>query len=382
MPHVHGVNDDGAGYGVEGENPTGPGVIGLSTGSKASGFIAGTTDAAHFTAHAGVFGESDNLGVYGSTTGGNGGTGVYGNGGNGGFALRGDSTGCKGFIAGTTDAALFLAHAGVYGESDNFGVAGYSTAVGATGVFANVTSGDNNSAAVRGFNTNGSSGFIAGTTDTANFTLHAGVFGESDKIGVYGVTTQADGPGTGVYGNGGNGGFGVRGESTGGTAVQGKSFGAGGLAGRFEGDVEVTGDIRLSNQDCAEDFDVSGSEEIQPGTVMVIANDGSLHMSQRAYDKRVAGVISGAGNLKPGIILGKQESKEIRMPLALLGKAYCKVDASCTPIEVGDLLTTSPVSGHAMKAVDPLRAFGAVIGKALRPLNAGQGLIPILIALQ
>ena len=47
-----------------------------------------------------------------------------------------------------------------------------------------------------------------------------------------------------------------------------------------------------------------------------------------------------------------------------------------------DLLTTSASPGHAMKASEPLRAFGAVIGKALRPLAEGQGLIPILIALQ
>jgi hypothetical protein len=52
------------------------------------------------------------------------------------------------------------------------------------------------------------------------------------------------------------------------------------------------------------------------------------------------------------------------------------------PIEVGDLLTTSPTPGHAMKATDPVRAFGAVIGKALRALGDGQGLIPILVALQ
>ena len=51
-------------------------------------------------------------------------------------------------------------------------------------------------------------------------------------------------------------------------------------------------------------------------------------------------------------------------------------------IEIGDLLTTSPTPGHAMKADDPLKAFGTVIGKALRPLAAGQGLLPILIALQ
>ena len=58
------------------------------------------------------------------------------------------------------------------------------------------------------------------------------------------------------------------------------------------------------------------------------------------------------------------------------------MDASCTPIEEGDLLTTSPTPGYAMKALDPLKAFGTVIGKALRPLEKGQGLIPILIALQ
>jgi hypothetical protein len=46
------------------------------------------------------------------------------------------------------------------------------------------------------------------------------------------------------------------------------------------------------------------------------------------------------------------------------------------------MLTTSPTEGHAMKACDPARAFGAVIGKALRPLATGIGLIPILIALQ
>ena len=35
-----------------------------------------------------------------------------------------------------------------------------------------------------------------------------------------------------------------------------------------------------------------------------------------------------------------------------------------------------------MKASDSAKAPGAVIGKALRPLIDGQGLIPILIALQ
>jgi hypothetical protein len=144
----------------------------------------------------------------------------------------------------------------------------------------------------------------------------------------------------------------------------------------------ATGDIILQNADCAEDFDVSESEEIEPGTVMVLDQEGRLERSTGAYDKKVAGVISGAGEYKPGIVLDKKESQKHRLPVALMGKAYCKVDAQYSSIEVGDLLTTSPTPGHAMKAKDTLKAFGAVIGKALRPLEAGTGLIPILIALQ
>jgi hypothetical protein len=61
---------------------------------------------------------------------------------------------------------------------------------------------------------------------------------------------------------------------------------------------------------------------------------------------------------------------------------YCKVDAQYGSVEVGDMLTTSPTPGHAMRALDPLKAFGCVIGKALRPLESGQDLIPILVTLQ
>jgi hypothetical protein len=43
------------------------------------------------------------------------------------------------------------------------------------------------------------------------------------------------------------------------------------IAGRFEGDVEVTGDVRLLGADCAEDFDVVDVTAAEPGTVMVLA---------------------------------------------------------------------------------------------------------------
>lgn len=144
----------------------------------------------------------------------------------------------------------------------------------------------------------------------------------------------------------------------------------------------MTGEFGMHNADCAEDFDVSGAVKMEPGTVMVLGNEGALCASQQAYDKRAVGVISGAGNYKPAIVLDKQQTSGNRQPIALMGKVFCKVDAQFGAIEVGDLLTTSATPGHAMKTCDPIRAFGAVIGKALRPLKEGQGLIPILIALQ
>jgi hypothetical protein len=151
---------------------------------------------------------------------------------------------------------------------------------------------------------------------------------------------------------------------------------------RGDGNVEVAGDIRLLNADCAEDFDVSRTEEVDPGPVVVIDQEGAMQQARRAYDKRVAGVISGAGEYRSGIILDNRDGQADRMPVALMGKVCCKVDAQYSPIEVGDLLTTSPTPGHGMKANDPLRASGAVFGKALRPLEAGTGVIPALVALQ
>jgi len=70
-----------------------------------------------------------------------------------------------------------------------------------------------------------------------------------------------------------------------------------------------------------------------------------------------------------------------RLPLAVLGKVCCWVDATDVAVRVGDLLTTAPRPGHAMRAADSQRAFGAVLGKALQPLASGLGLIPILVVL-
>lgn len=241
---------------------------------------------------------------------------------------------------------------------------------------------------------------VAGICDTSNgngvygrSALSDGVVGTTTGPGKAGVAGICDvGAGNGIYGHSAEG-NGVAGHSLSAehAAVAGTNdnpagvgiYGKGGrLAGFFDGDVEVTGDIRLHNADCAEQFDIAENCGVEAGTVMVLTDDGALRQSVLPYDRRVAGVISGAGTFEPGIVLDSGDSNSARQPVALLGKTFCKVDASFGAIEVGDLLTTSGTPGHAMKASDPSRAFGSVIGKALRSIENGQGLIPILIALQ
>ena len=149
---------------------------------------------------------------------------------------------------------------------------------------------------------------------------------------------------------------------------------------RIQGDA---GDIELAGGDCAELFAVDAPGELEPGTVMVIAEDG-LRPSSRPYDKRVAGVLSGVGSARPGILLGRGRHTATRSkvsPLALAGKVFCKLDAGPAMIEVGDLLTTSHTPGHAMKASNPGDCFGAILGKALRPLASGTAVLPVLVAL-
>jgi hypothetical protein len=265
---------------------------------------------------------------------------------------------------------------------------------------------------------NGRRGQVAIFDENANFTLNLGGIEGAARIGLGGngsigaidvfdaATRQTisiggpQGPGRiRLGGSGSRGQIAIFDENSDFTINLGGTEGAGriGLGGNgsqgvidvFDADTQhtiridgQTGDVQLLGADCAEDFDVEGGEALEAGTVMVIGEEDTLHRCVEAYDKKVAGVLSGAGGCKPGIVLGKQPSQDKRLPLALTGKVYCKVDAQYAPIGVGDLLTTSPTSGHAMKAEDPLKAFGAVIGKALRPLTEGQGLIPVLIALQ
>ena len=142
------------------------------------------------------------------------------------------------------------------------------------------------------------------------------------------------------------------------------------------------GDIILHNADFAEDFDTLPNIDLEPGTVMTLNQNGAAIESTTVYDTKVIGVIAGAGQYRPGIIMDKQPELKNRKPISMLGKVECKADASNGPIQIGDLLTSSAIPGHAMRVNDPSKAIGAIIGKAMSNLNEGTGMVKMLICLQ
>jgi hypothetical protein len=145
--------------------------------------------------------------------------------------------------------------------------------------------------------------------------------------------------------------------------------------------LQITG-----GSDLSEKFDIEPANGVpEPGMVVCIdpENPTRLALSQAAYDRAVAGVISGAGGVRPGMLMSQPGSvADGRHPVALTGRVYCWVDASYGAIRPGDLLTTSATPGHAMKVTEHERANGAILGKAMTTLEQGTGLVLVLVSLQ
>jgi hypothetical protein len=145
------------------------------------------------------------------------------------------------------------------------------------------------------------------------------------------------------------------------------------------GVLQITG-----GSDLAEPFRVGDEAAAEPGTVMVIDEEhpGELKISANAYDRKVAGIVSGAGGTNPGLMMQQDAILAGKTPVALVGRVYCKAEAMSSPIEPGDLLTTSDISGHAMKARDEQASRGAILGKAMSSLKKDRGLVLVLVNLQ
>lgn len=148
------------------------------------------------------------------------------------------------------------------------------------------------------------------------------------------------------------------------------------------GNINVSGNINAKYQDVAEW--VPASTRIEPGTVVVIdpTRANEVIPSNTAYDTSAAGVIS----MKPGISLG--EASPSKVQVATSGRVRVKADATKRPIRIGDLLVTSDKPGMAMKSepIDlngiKIHRPGTLIGKALEPLDKGEGEILVLLSMQ
>jgi hypothetical protein len=416
---VYGLS--GTSDGVQGNSESGIGVHGLASGTSAG--VVGYNDAPTANPGPGMWAESVNgeglhavshtnwaavnaqnsapttnpgPGVWAESANGEGlhavshnanFAGVYATNTNGGYGVYGARSGTG------SCAAVY----GVNNSDANAGVAGFNEAPAANpgpGMWAESANGEGLHAVSHNANFAGVYGYNAGPQTAAA----PGVYGESKNgQGVSGVS-HTDWAAVNGYNDSsaaGNTGPGMWAESVNGEGLHALSHNGTGihavgasLAAQLDGAVQVNGtltvsvDIILSGADFAEDFTIAAIENVEPGTVMVLGENGTLRPSEMSYDRKVAGVISGGGDYRPGLILDRQHSADRRLPLAMVGKVWCKADAQYGAIAVGDLLTSSPTLGHAMKAVDPTKAFGAVIGKALASLQSGRGLVPILVALQ
>jgi hypothetical protein len=159
-------------------------------------------------------------------------------------------------------------------------------------------------------------------------------------------------------------------------------------------DADVSGEGRITTQvlqitggsDLSEQFDIKAMHaELKAGMIVSIDPDqpGQLVTSTRAYDKTVAGIVSGAGGVKTGMLMGQRgTAADGKHPVALTGRVYCWVDADQGAIRPGDLITTSDLPGYGMKVQDHQKAQGATIGKAMTKLENGRGLVLVLVSLQ
>ncbi|MDQ2730919.1 MAG: hypothetical protein M3Y56_04610 [Armatimonadota bacterium] len=159
-------------------------------------------------------------------------------------------------------------------------------------------------------------------------------------------------------------------------------------------DASISGTVTANSlqltggSDLAEPYKIAASGEAQPLPGMVVSIDpaqiGQMRVCTHAYDAAVGGIISGAGGVQPGITLRQKGTvADGTLPIACTGRVWCWCDAGAGgAISPGDLLTTSATPGHAMRVGDYAKAKGAILGKAMSPLQSGKGLVLVLVTLE
>ena len=334
-----------------------------------------------------------------------------------GIAVRGDSTATTGStlgLYGTSSSTSGTAVRGDASATSGFTVGLHATNASTDGmaVEGDATASTGSTVAVYGSNASTSGVAIKGTSSATTGNT-VGVYGTdaSDAgIGLRGDVTSSTGFTVGVYGKAdSSSGTGVLGTSSGssGIGIKGTVSNAGAIAAVFDnsaggnilvGSVNGTNKFRVNGSgdvyantyniggaDFAESVDVLGkSADYEPGDVVVIDTTGHRRvvLSSQPYSMGVAGIYS----TKPGVLASPHPMDDPRLaaeiPLALVGIVPCKVSAENGPIQPGDLLVTSSTRGYVMKGTDRARMLGAIVGKALQPLESGTGVIEVLVTLQ
>ncbi len=146
-----------------------------------------------------------------------------------------------------------------------------------------------------------------------------------------------------------------------------------------EGTMWSKGGYQSGPRDLAENY-LSRATLSSGDVVCLDKEEDAIVLSEEAEDPLVIGIIS----TKPGFLLNVDHDEKGQLyPVSLCGRVPCKVTDENGPITRGDLLTSSSTPGHAMKA-KPINGSGyyrpgTIIGKALDPLNSGNGVIDVFV---
>jgi hypothetical protein len=288
---------------------------------------------------------------------------------------------------------------GVYAESsgtDFWDHGGFFSATNGSGVYA------------RSVSKEGVFGYSAYKEGVFGYSKNdSGVYGFSGGAGsgVYGVSS-ASYPRAGVYGQNSSN-VGVHGSGKWG--VVGTRTAGGTLAGYFYDGVYVAGKLTVVggvDPIILEGFPADPDRVYGTGDMLCLDGASAYVVPcSQANDTRVIGVIGPEVEIENGevlvVIMGHQGPEPEIGPLGASADGAqaaaslpersvvrVKADASYGPIRRGDLLTSCPTPGHAMRAQPveiggiEIHRPGTIIGKAMEPLPRGQGLIEVFVTLQ
>ena len=357
-----------------------PYAMSLRPGATVRQVATGTAVRVESTQGIGLQGTGQVYGIYGANTGATQGSGY------GGYFES--STGIGVYGSSSAIPSLQNVYApGVYGRSE-LGVGVFGEATTGVGIY-----GTSSGQGLLGVGQ--SHGVFGSTSGAPQGSGYGGYFTSNTGIGVHGRST-APPSFTNAYAPG------VYGYSASGAGVMGEAGPSGGsVAGFFAGTVLVDGNFFATGSKAGYVVDVArnaGTETLAQGDLVLITGVTDpvlgeipvplVRKADVAASTAVVGVVDAAYRIDDnelGRLSALAEAGTIYpgdyLTIVTLGAFRAiKVDASYGAIRPGDLLTSSPTPGHAMRADDP--RMGTVIGKALDSLETGVGVIAVMVTLQ